>query len=31
MNSNGFSSEGDIQFNNGIQKISDNLTIKLSP
>ena len=31
MNSNGFSSEGDNQFNNGIQKISDNLTIKLSP
>ena len=31
MNSNGFSSERDNQFNNGIQKISDNLTIKLSP
>ena len=31
MNSNGFSSEGDHQFNNGMQKISENLTIKLSP
>ena len=31
INSNGFSSEGDNQYNNDIQKISNNLTLKLSP
>ena len=31
LNSNGFSSEEDNLFNNGIQKVSDNLTIKISP
>ena len=31
MNSNGFSSDGGDQFNNAIQKVSPNLTIKLSP
>ena len=31
MNSNGFSSQSENQYNNSIQKISPNLTIKLSP
>ena len=31
INSNGFYSEGDNQYNNDIQKISNNLTLKLSP